>query len=94
MYYKLSVTWWIIDLDHQGMKIDRHGQAKIFSQSEIQLLFSQELQTDRDAVPVMGLLAASAPANVAPAMIAPIASSRAFVFPKKSIGGIQRTQLY
>lgn len=30
------------------MKIDRHGQAKILSQSEIQLLFSQGLQTNRD----------------------------------------------
>jgi integrase/recombinase XerD len=30
------------------MKIDRHGQAKILSQSEIQLLFSQGLLTDRD----------------------------------------------
>jgi hypothetical protein len=27
------------------MKIDRHGQAKILTQSEIQLLFSQGLQT-------------------------------------------------
>ncbi len=30
------------------MKIDRHGQAKILTQEEIQLLFSQGLQTDRD----------------------------------------------
>ncbi len=30
------------------MKIDRHSQAKILSQSEIQLLFSQGLQSDRD----------------------------------------------
>jgi integrase/recombinase XerD len=30
------------------MKIDRHGKAKILTQSEIQLLFSQGLQTDRD----------------------------------------------
>jgi len=30
------------------MKIDRHGQAFILSQSEIQLLFSQGLQSDRD----------------------------------------------
>jgi integrase/recombinase XerD len=30
------------------MKIDRHGQAKILTQSEIQLLFSQGLQNDRD----------------------------------------------
>ena len=30
------------------MKIDRHGQAKILSQSEIQLLFNQGLLTDRD----------------------------------------------
>lgn len=30
------------------MKIDRHGQAKILTQSEIQLLFNQGLQTDRD----------------------------------------------
>jgi len=30
------------------MKIDRHGQARILTQSEIQLLFSQGLQTDRD----------------------------------------------
>jgi integrase/recombinase XerD len=30
------------------MKIDRHGQAKILTQSEIQLLFSQGLQSDRD----------------------------------------------
>jgi len=29
------------------MKIDRHGQAKILTQAEIQLLFSQGLQTDR-----------------------------------------------
>jgi integrase/recombinase XerD len=30
------------------MKIDRHGQAKILTQSEIQLLFSQGLQNERD----------------------------------------------
>lgn len=30
------------------MKIDRHGQAKILTQSEIQLLFSQGLANDRD----------------------------------------------
>jgi integrase/recombinase XerD len=30
------------------MKIDRHGQAKVLTQSEIQLLFSQGLQTSRD----------------------------------------------
>jgi integrase/recombinase XerD len=30
------------------MKIDRHGQAKILTQSEIQLLFSKGLETDRD----------------------------------------------
>lgn len=30
------------------MKIDRHGQAKILTQSEIRLLFSEGLQTDRD----------------------------------------------
>ena len=44
----IGVTWWIIGFDDQGMKIDRHGQAKILTQSEIQLLFSQGLQTDRD----------------------------------------------
>jgi len=32
------------------MKIDRHGQAKILTQAEIQLLFSQGLQSDRDRV--------------------------------------------
>jgi integrase/recombinase XerD len=30
------------------MKIDRHGQAKILTQAEIQLLFSQGLQNSRD----------------------------------------------
>jgi integrase/recombinase XerD len=30
------------------MKIDRHGKAKILTQAEIQLLFSQGLQTERD----------------------------------------------
>jgi integrase/recombinase XerD len=30
------------------MKIDRHGQAKILTQAEIQLLFSQGLETNRD----------------------------------------------
>lgn len=30
------------------MKVDRHGKAKILSQQEIQLLFSQGLQNDRD----------------------------------------------
>lgn len=30
------------------MKIDRHGRAKILTQSEIQLLFSEGLQTTRD----------------------------------------------
>jgi integrase/recombinase XerD len=30
------------------MKIDRHGKAKILTQSEIQLLFSQGLQSTRD----------------------------------------------
>src|SRR5919199_2221901 len=30
------------------MKIDRRGQAKILTQAEIQLLFSQGLQSDRD----------------------------------------------
>ena len=32
-----------------SMKIDRHGQAKILTQSEIQLLFSQGLQNNRDS---------------------------------------------
>jgi integrase/recombinase XerD len=31
------------------MKIDRHGQAKILTQSEIQLLFKQGLQNGRDS---------------------------------------------
>jgi len=31
-----------------SMKIDRHGKAKILTQSEIQLLFSEGLQSDRD----------------------------------------------
>jgi integrase/recombinase XerD len=31
------------------MKIDRHGQAKILSQFDIQLLFNQGLQSDRDS---------------------------------------------
>jgi integrase/recombinase XerD len=30
------------------MKVDRHGKAKILSQVEIQLLFSQGFQTPRD----------------------------------------------
>lgn len=30
------------------MKIDRHGRAEIFTQEEIQLLFSQALQSSRD----------------------------------------------
>lgn len=30
------------------MKIDRHGKAKILTQAEIQLLFSQGFQSDRD----------------------------------------------
>ncbi|MEG3920657.1 MULTISPECIES: hypothetical protein [unclassified Microcoleus] len=30
------------------MKIERHGQAKIFTQQEIELLFNKGLQTDRD----------------------------------------------
>lgn len=30
------------------MKIDRHGKAKILTQGEIQLLFNQGLQTERD----------------------------------------------
>jgi hypothetical protein len=30
------------------MKIDRHGQAKILTQQEIELLFNKGLQTDRD----------------------------------------------
>jgi integrase/recombinase XerD len=30
------------------MKIDRHGKAKILTQTEVQLLFSRGLQTDRD----------------------------------------------
>jgi integrase/recombinase XerD len=30
------------------MKVDRHGKAKILSQTEIQLLFSQGFQTSRD----------------------------------------------
>lgn len=30
------------------MKVDRHGKAKILSQEEIQLLFSQGFQSDRD----------------------------------------------
>jgi integrase/recombinase XerD len=31
-----------------GMKIDRHGKAKILTQTEIQLLFNQGLQSVRD----------------------------------------------
>ena len=40
---------------HQGdergvsMKVDHHGKAKILSQAEIQLLFSQGFQTSRDS---------------------------------------------
>jgi integrase/recombinase XerD len=30
------------------MKVDRHGKAKILSQAEIQLLFTQGFQTPRD----------------------------------------------
>ncbi len=30
------------------MKVDRHGKAKILSQVEIQLLFSQGFQTPRE----------------------------------------------
>jgi integrase/recombinase XerD len=30
------------------LKVDRHGKAKILSQEEIQLLFSQGFQSDRD----------------------------------------------
>jgi integrase/recombinase XerD len=30
------------------MKIERHGQAKIFTQEEIELLFNEALQTSRD----------------------------------------------
>lgn len=32
------------------MKIERHGQAKILTQQEIQLLFNEGLQSDRDRV--------------------------------------------
>lgn len=32
------------------MKIDRHGQAKVLTQAEIELLFREGLQTDRDRV--------------------------------------------
>jgi integrase/recombinase XerD len=31
-----------------GMKIDRHGKAKILTQAEIQLLFSKGLLSERD----------------------------------------------
>ena len=31
------------------MKVDHHGKAKILSQAEIQLLFSQGFQTPRDS---------------------------------------------
>lgn len=34
--------------DGDGMKIDRHGKAKILTQPEIQLLFNQGLTTNRD----------------------------------------------
>jgi integrase/recombinase XerD len=34
--------------DCRRVKVDRHGQAKILTQSEIQLLFSEGLQTPRD----------------------------------------------
>ena len=37
------------------MKIDRHGKAKILTQSEIQLLFSQGLQSDRDSEALLRL---------------------------------------
>ncbi len=30
------------------MKVDRHGKAKILSQEEIQLLFSEGFQSNRD----------------------------------------------
>lgn len=33
---------------HVAVKIDRHGRAKVFSQAEIQLLFSQGLTLPRD----------------------------------------------
>ncbi len=51
-YQPRRLTAWsnlrIVTSEAFGMKIDRHGQAKILTQFEIQLLFSQGLQTDRD----------------------------------------------
>ena len=37
------------------MKIDHHGQAKILTQLEIQLLFSQGLHNDRDTHVLFGI---------------------------------------
>jgi integrase/recombinase XerD len=35
------------------MKIDRHGQAKVLTQTEIQLLFNQGLQNNRESVALL-----------------------------------------
>jgi integrase/recombinase XerD len=47
MQYLRQTFWYWVEYT-PSMKIERHGQAKILTQQEIELLFNKGLQTDRD----------------------------------------------
>ncbi|MEG4212920.1 site-specific integrase [Microcoleus sp. S13_B4] len=47
MQYLRQTLWYRVEYT-PSMKIEGHGQAKIFTQEEIELLFNEGLQTDRD----------------------------------------------
>jgi len=44
-YLRQTLWYWV---EFTKMKIERHGQAKILTQQEIELLFNKGLQTSRD----------------------------------------------
>jgi integrase/recombinase XerD len=46
MQYLRQTLWYRVEFTK--MKIERHGQAKILTQQEIELLFNKGLQTSRD----------------------------------------------
>jgi integrase/recombinase XerD len=47
MQYCGKLLWYRVEYT-PSMKIERHGQAKILTQQEIELLFNKGLQTARD----------------------------------------------
>ncbi|MEG3939800.1 hypothetical protein QT995_16775 [Microcoleus sp. S36b_A3] len=49
MQYLRQTLWYRVGYT-PSMKIEGHGQAKILTQAEIELLFNEDLQSDRDRI--------------------------------------------